>query len=691
MIDYSDMARYKLLEPLWGEWYFVRKLGEGAFGKVFEIQREDMGRRYSAALKVITIPQSDAEWKSVMTDGMDPQSVTNYFYGLVNEVAGEIDVMSRFKGNSNIVSYEDHKVIMHQDGRGWDILVRMELLTPFMDIMLQKFSMDYNSVIKLGTDMCRALEVCHSQNVIHRDIKPENIFVSPMGDFKLGDFGIARTVEKTMGALSKKGTYSYMAPEVYRGEAYGFSADIYSLGIVLYRLLNRNRTPFLPLDREAITHGDREMALSRRINGEMLPMPADAQNILGGVVLKACAFRPQDRYRSAKEFRLALEKAAAQFGGSGSLPYAPDGTVNATLPIDSTFVLTNDFNPTVYGPPTVPVGGMPTVPVGGSPTVPVGGGPTVPVGGWPPTVPIEPRPADDVSDQKRKVILAVLIAAAAIITVIAVACAVIYYGSSRKPQSSSGRSSERSSGGSTAYRDDTSDSNTAVYEPDVQTAAGDTGAGSAENVTVSYGAGSTDEVSNDDTGSGTDTDSGSASSGGFGGGTTAIGSGSAAGYGSGSTMIYMSSGVMRIDGHLFGHSDTEVLAILSSGLTSEGEIMEWVYGDMLMDARWVFYNGNEYGLFYYNSRLVAVTYGNGEQYISDGLYSSLTSLLGEPGNSWYDGDVLVGLRWYGLGLGGTYGDYVCFDNLYDGVSHITQMYVSSDFSRYRVFSGNEPY
>ena len=76
-----------------------------------------------------------------------------------------------------------------------------------------------------------------------------------------------------MSGLSKKGTYNYMAPEVYRGGAYGFSVDLYSLGLVLYRLLNKNRTPFLPPPPEPISFRDREQALARRMSGEALPSP----------------------------------------------------------------------------------------------------------------------------------------------------------------------------------------------------------------------------------------------------------------------------------------------------------------------------------------------------------------------------------------------------------------------------------
>lgn len=165
--------------------------------------------------------------------------------------------------------------------------------------------MDEIDILKLGIDICRALEICQEKNIIHRDIKPENIFVNDRGDFKLGDFGIARTIEKTISNLSKKGTYAYMAPEVYRGMKYGSSVDIYSLGMVLYRYLNQNRMPFLPFG--TIRYQDRENALERRMQGEIIPPPINGSDELKAAVLKALSFDAKERYRTPKEFREALE------------------------------------------------------------------------------------------------------------------------------------------------------------------------------------------------------------------------------------------------------------------------------------------------------------------------------------------------------------------------------------------------
>ena len=305
-LSVMDINYYKQYEPLFGSWRITRQIGEGSFGKVFEIERKDFGVTYRAALKAITVPASESELLEVKADGMDDASVRTYFGSFVEELVREFALMSRLKGNSNVVSYEDHQVIEHPDDIGWDILIRMELLTP-LNRYTSTHTVTRQDVIKLGIDLCRALEMCQKFNIIHRDIKPENIFISGMGDFKLGDFGIARTVEKTTSGLSKKGTYTYMAPEVYKGEAYGSTVDIYSLGIVLYRLLNGNRTPFLPAAPAPITHADRENALARRFSGAPLPAPCHAEGRLAEIVLKACAYDPKERYSSPMQMRQELE------------------------------------------------------------------------------------------------------------------------------------------------------------------------------------------------------------------------------------------------------------------------------------------------------------------------------------------------------------------------------------------------
>ena len=135
-----DAEYYKKYEPVFGKWYITKQLGAGSYGKVFEIQRTDARdvTVYRVALKAITIPSSPEELQSVLDeDGLDRQGASSYFRETVVALNREIALMNKVKGHSNIVSYEDHDVIEHTDGIGWDILIRMELLTPISQYFKQ--------------------------------------------------------------------------------------------------------------------------------------------------------------------------------------------------------------------------------------------------------------------------------------------------------------------------------------------------------------------------------------------------------------------------------------------------------------------------------------------------------------------------------------------------------------------------
>lgn len=307
----SKVESIKAFEPFFGDWYVESFIGSGSFGSVYKIYKDEQGGRLYSALKHISIPSSGAETTQLRLDGMDDASISVYYSELTKNISAEATLMNKLRGNANIVSFEDSVTLTKPDGVGYDILIRMELLTPLPDrILSQSFSV--NDVVKLSIDICNALIECHNYGVIHRDIKPDNIFVSDAGDYKLGDFGIARQLEKTATFMSKKGTYNYMAPEVYVGEKYGANCDIYSLGLVMYRLLNGGRLPFLPPAPQPITPTERESSIVRRMKGEPLTPPAGADESLGAIVLKACAFKPAERYASAKEMKDDLLSYASQ-------------------------------------------------------------------------------------------------------------------------------------------------------------------------------------------------------------------------------------------------------------------------------------------------------------------------------------------------------------------------------------------
>lgn len=315
---------------VWPGWKTLRTIGSGSYGTVYEIARDVFGETEKAALKVITIPKSGEDIEELRNEGYDDDSITERFQSYLKDIVHEYSLMAKMKGHANVVYCDDIKYVQHEDGIGWNIYIKMELLTPLMKT-LQTVCTE-KEIVKLGRDICSALVMCKRFNIVHRDIKPQNMFVSKDGNYKLGDFGIAKTAERTTSG-TKTGTPKYMAPEVYNNQPYGSSTDIYSLGLVLYWLLNERRTPFLPMPPQKVTASMEEEARRRRFTGDALPPPKHGSSLLKRIVLKACAYAPSDRFSTAEEMLRALEglmeSDARIFPARAADQEASEGTISA--------------------------------------------------------------------------------------------------------------------------------------------------------------------------------------------------------------------------------------------------------------------------------------------------------------------------------------------------------------------------
>ena len=296
----------------WPDWKIVKYLGGGAYGKVYEIERNNSGIQEKAAVKIVSRPKEESELEVDYQNGYDRESIAVKYTEILQEYKNEYKLMKELQGQSNIVSCDDFAIEENPDGIGGKIYIRMELLTPLQKVTKERL-LSEKEVIKLGKDICKALILCESRNIIHRDIKPDNIMISKFGDYKLGDFGVSKIMSHTTGA-TMTGTEGYMAPEVLHIEKYGKEVDIYSLGIVMYWLLNNRRMPFIGAD-EKVTLVNANQAAIRRYQGEKIPAPKNGSNELKKIVLKACEYKPKDRYLTAQEMHDALEEI-----GSGK-PY----------------------------------------------------------------------------------------------------------------------------------------------------------------------------------------------------------------------------------------------------------------------------------------------------------------------------------------------------------------------------------
>jgi len=307
MTPHQDEEIYKY-QPLWGNWFIDMKIGKGSFGTVYKIVKEEMGHQYVSALKIISVPSEDQYREAEASMGNDENTLKGYFEDIVKNIVNEVNALYQLSGNSNIVNFHEHKIIPREDRFGWDVLIKMEYVTSLKNYMMNHpFTIE--NVLQMGIDICTALDLCAKRRIIHRDIKDENIFVNEDGLFKLGDFGISRELSKSGRALSGRGTPYYMAPEVYWGKKYDSTVDLYSLGLVLFKLLNYGRMPFMPEYPKIPVYSDNETAFERRMSGEKLPRPICGNEELEQLIQKACDFEPEKRFQKAQEMKKSLQKA----------------------------------------------------------------------------------------------------------------------------------------------------------------------------------------------------------------------------------------------------------------------------------------------------------------------------------------------------------------------------------------------
>ena len=285
-------------------------LGAGAFGTVYKIEKTNASGKYVRALKHITIP-NDRQYSDVLNSmGGDVSKADDYFAEMLKGIVSEIQILNDLseKGIPHIVRYYENEIVTTESPRRYDIYIMMEYLEPLEDYVARN-DFTVRDVVRLGIDVLSGLGACHENGVIHRDIKDDNIFVSAKGEYKIGDFGVSKVLKNSSKAESLKGTPNFLAPEVYLGkESYTKSVDLYSLGIVLYRLLNYNRNPFLPKFPEQFYANDEDVAFERRMNGEMPDLPSLGGKHIGDVIVKAISNRG-NRFQSAEDFMHALEAA----------------------------------------------------------------------------------------------------------------------------------------------------------------------------------------------------------------------------------------------------------------------------------------------------------------------------------------------------------------------------------------------
>lgn len=265
--------------PQFGAWRATRLLGRGGMGTVYLAERSDGAFRMSAAVKVVPL------------------------------ALASVDIEERFRRERQFLASLDHPKVARLIDGGVTNSGLPYLVMEFVDgLTIERYceanKLDARARIALMRQVLEALIYVHGRGVMHRDLKASNILVDAAGNAKLLDFGTARFLDASGDtAITKTGVFAFTpecaSPEQAQGKALTFASDVYSSGVLLYRLLT-GRPPYRFTDHSPAAIADRISQTEPEASG--LERPLDA------IILTALSKDPGQRYGSAAEMDADLAR-----------------------------------------------------------------------------------------------------------------------------------------------------------------------------------------------------------------------------------------------------------------------------------------------------------------------------------------------------------------------------------------------
>ncbi|MBR3815538.1 MAG: protein kinase [Clostridia bacterium] len=297
------------LNPVFGEWYTDKQIGNGTDGKVFSIYKENYsGEREYSILKIIRLGENRSERKTFSSETVTSASEDEHYEKIIKKITDNIETVKKSNADKFIIKYEDFELRRASDGKGRLVLLRLENAKSLAEIT-KELSFTHEEVIRLGMNICRGLSKCRSFGYIYPNLKPENILFTQDGKCKLGDFGTFSCLEPSKTSISYKRTQYFMAPEFIKSGNINCTADTYSLGLILYMLTNRNRLPFTEPYPQKVTVNSLNEATKKRISAQQFEKPVFASDELWSIIKKACNFNPNKRYFSPDQMLSDLKNA----------------------------------------------------------------------------------------------------------------------------------------------------------------------------------------------------------------------------------------------------------------------------------------------------------------------------------------------------------------------------------------------
>lgn len=293
------MSDPRLISPLLDGFALGSAISCHSGVQCYPAMRSDSDERY--IVKTISIPPSQVQLEALLLSGAYPngEAAKGYFQELARDIRDEVEVLDQLAQRRGFLPYSKYQIVPLEEGIGYEVF----LLSPYKRSLERQFRaapLTHLAAVNMGIDLCAALSVCREAGYLYVDLKPGNIFLSPSGEYQIGDLGFMELDSLKYASLPDRCRSLYIPPEI--SDAYATlntTMDTYALGLVLYQVYNNGALPF---DSE-----ESRRALTEQLaQGEPLPPPAYADYEMAQIIQKACALDPDDRWSSPLEMGHAL-------------------------------------------------------------------------------------------------------------------------------------------------------------------------------------------------------------------------------------------------------------------------------------------------------------------------------------------------------------------------------------------------
>jgi len=284
------LSEPKLISPLLDGFVMGNAMSDHDGIQCFPAMKEGSEEKY--IVKVISIPASQVQLDALLLTGAykDPADAMDYFKSVADGVLHEVDVLQQLSRLDGFLAYEGCQVVPMEGGRLGNQIYLLGSYKRSLERHMRRSQMTHLEAVNLGLDLCQALAICRRAGWMYVDLKPSNVFISRNKEYRIGDLGFVDLNSLKYSSLPGNYLSAYSPPETKDAmKTLNTTVDTYSAGMILYQVFNDGQLP-APLKDPTKPY---------------LP-PVNADYEISGIIMKAIAPNPEDRWGDPMEMGQAL-------------------------------------------------------------------------------------------------------------------------------------------------------------------------------------------------------------------------------------------------------------------------------------------------------------------------------------------------------------------------------------------------